>query len=78
MITDYEAVVADLRIYLVGKRSFGQRELIIKLTELEAKHRVEEGLPEKALRMYGNEIHEAITQPPASESAEREPAVVRG
>lgn len=63
-LVDWHGVVLDLRAYLVGKdgNSFGQRELVQLLTELEVKHAQVEGLPERALRLYGEQLQEALNQ----------------
>lgn len=84
-MVDWEAVVADLRAFLVarhldGHNSFGYRELTDLLQELQVKHRLEEGLPEKALRVYGSALREALVKntPPdttEADAAEAEMAV---
>lgn len=71
MLVDYEAVLLDLKRHLATKPHHGQRELAVVIAQLEVKNRVEEGMPDRALRLYGLEFfEEAITssrQPPSTE-----------
>lgn len=60
MVTDWEAVVADLKRQLQTKDSHGRRELLTRLGELEAKHRLDEGLVERALRVSGAKLSEEL------------------
>lgn len=56
MRVDHEAVLQDLKKHLQSKDSHGRRELLQTIGELEAKHGVEEGTVERALRVAGNTI----------------------
>jgi hypothetical protein len=58
MLVDTERVLLDLKRHLATKPHHGQRELALVIAELEAKHQIEEGLPERALRLYGMEFFE--------------------
>lgn len=60
MLVDHEEVLLRLKEHIVGKNSHGQRDLLGVLTRLEVECRVPEGLPEKALRLYGEELHEVL------------------
>lgn len=60
MLTDYEAVVRDLKIHLEQKDSHGRRELHTVIGELEAKHAVLEGVTERALRIAGAKLSEQL------------------
>lgn len=62
MLIDCEQVLLDLKQHLLAKHSHGQRDLIGLIAQLEVKHRVEEGLPERAIRLYGTELQEALTR----------------
>lgn len=53
MLTDFEAVVADLESYIHTKPSHGQRDLLLKLAELRVAHRVPEGRLDGTLRQMG-------------------------
>jgi hypothetical protein len=72
VIVDYEAVVADLELFMLEKdgNSFGLRELQDKLHELRVKHRVPEGFVEKALRLYDEELLAALRQRPNTSAVE--------
>lgn len=57
MLIDYEAVVNALEEHFLSEHSHGQRRLLQKLAELRVEHRIhDEGLPQKALRLYGAEL----------------------
>lgn len=64
-LVDWEAVVLDLEDYIADKNSHGQRDLLAKLAELRSRHRQIEGLAEKALRLYGEELIEVLKPRPA-------------
>lgn len=66
MVVDHEAVLADLEAHIQAKGSWGRRELIEYLAAARARHRVPEGLPEKALRLYGPQLIEVLRQRPAT------------
>jgi hypothetical protein len=63
MLVDWEAVVLDLRKYMLEKpgNSYGHAELSAKLDALTIQHRQVEGLPEKALRLYGSDLADALS-----------------
>lgn len=60
MLIDYERVVLRLRQEMVGRQGIGADGLLALIGRLEAECAVEEGLPERALRLYGSEIFELI------------------
>lgn len=64
-LLDYEGIVLDLERHFLTKNSFGQRELLALVAQLRVDHRQVEGLPEKALRLYGSDLAEAVKQSPA-------------
>lgn len=68
MLVDYEALLLDLKAAVIAKNSHGQRDLLGLIARLEVEHRVEEGLPERAIRLYGQDLQEALT------GSSREPA----
>jgi hypothetical protein len=70
VIVDHEAVLADLEAHLQSKGSWGRRELIEYLSEARARHRVPEGLSEKALRLYGPQLIEVLRGRPATPDSE--------
>ncbi|MET0604176.1 MAG: hypothetical protein ABW167_19485 [Baekduia sp.] len=63
MLVDYEKVARDLKAYIAGKGSHGQRDLLAEIGRLEAAHKLEEGLPEMALRLYGVVFSDALLRP---------------
>ncbi len=75
-LVDWEAVVLDLEAHVMSRNSHGQRDLLRVLTELKIRHRQVEGLPEKALRLYGPELAEALDRGPAGGEHEGSPAMV--
>jgi hypothetical protein len=60
MLVDYEAVLLDLKAVLAQKKSHGGDALLLEIARLEQQHRSVEGLPEKALRLYGPELADAL------------------
>lgn len=72
MLVDYEAVVLDLEEYIQGKdgRSFGERELTDVIRGLRVRHRVQEGLPERALRLLGPDLIDVLSHRPAAPDSE--------
>lgn len=60
MLTDYAAVVRDLKVHLESKDSHGRRELHTVIGELEAKHSLKEGTIERALRVYGANLSDEL------------------
>lgn len=84
-MVDWQGVVADIRAHLVakhadGSNSFGYRELTDLLQELEVRHRLVEGLPEKALRVYGSALQEVLIKnhPPDAATADSAEAEMVG
>jgi hypothetical protein len=63
MLVDYERVVALLKRHATSKGSHGQRELLEVIARLEAECMIEEGLPEKALRLYGVVLSDDLLRP---------------
>lgn len=60
MLVDYERVVLRLKQHIGTKSHHGQRELLALIAGLEGECALEEGLPEKALRLYGVELFETV------------------
>lgn len=60
MLTDHERVLLKLKAHVASKKSHGQRDLLATIAALEAECAVEEGLPEKALRLFGNRLSEDL------------------
>ncbi len=73
MLVDHERVLLDLKREIAEKSHHGQRDLFALIGELEARHAIEEGLPEKAMRLYGLAFFEEAIKAPGSER-ERVPA----
>ena len=69
MLVDYERVVQALKEYVCTKGSHGQRELLAEISRLEAACTLEEGLPEKALRLYGVVLSDALLRPALGDPA---------
>jgi hypothetical protein len=71
-LVDWEAVILDLEEFIETKdgRSFGQRELTDLLRGLRVRHRIQEGLPERALRLYGPDLIDALRREPATPDSE--------
>lgn len=59
-LVDWEAVVLDFEEYVRTRNSHGQRDLLAVLADLRVRHRQVEGLPVKALRLYGSELEEVL------------------
>lgn len=53
MLVDYERVVQRLRQEMVERQGIGRDGLYALIARLEVECAVEEGLPERALRLYG-------------------------
>lgn len=68
---DWESVVLDVVARLRTKNSHGQRELTDFITDSITAHRLPEGLPERALRVYGPELADVLSQKATSRSPER-------
>lgn len=58
MLVDCERVLLEVKRYIATKPHHGQRELSAVINSLEAEHSIEEGLPERTLRLYGLEFFE--------------------
>jgi hypothetical protein len=69
MLVDVERVLLDLKRHIAGKSHHGQRELLSAIAQLEVAHRIEESLPERALRLYGWAFFEEAIRMPGSEQA---------
>lgn len=65
MLVDFERVLLDLKTVLAAKKSHGGDSLLAEIARLEARHRCEEGLPEKALRLYGESLRDALLPAPS-------------
>lgn len=61
---DYEAAWVDLSEFIATtKPGYGQQELLTKMAELAAKHRLPEHFVHTVLRLYGGEVHLSIDTP---------------
>lgn len=61
---DYEAAWVDLSEFIATTKSgYGQQELMAKMAELAAKHRLPEHFVHTVLRLYGGEVHLSINTP---------------
>lgn len=61
MLVDYERAWLALKAATLGKQGIGVGTLHALMAELEIKNRVEEGLPERALRLYGVALAQDLT-----------------
>lgn len=75
-LVDWEAVVLDLEAHVRSRNSHGQRDLLATLADLKIRHRQIEGLPEKALRLYGPELAEVLDRRPTDAEHEGSDAMV--
>jgi hypothetical protein len=80
MLVDSEHVLLELESYIASRSSHGRNDLLLKITELKTAHTVTEGLPEKAIRLFGTQLSEDLirTHPgkaPADEDSDRAPAM---
>src|SRR3954469_8142772 len=73
VLVDHERVVLDLKRAIVAKKSHGQRDLLALIAQLEVQHQLEEGVPERALRLYGVVFSDDLLRPSLSD-----PRVGRG
>lgn len=73
MLVDWEKVCLELEAIFASKKSHGQSDLLLAVAELKADYRIPEGMPEQALRQYGNEIGAAIHRGEAPRPAEAAP-----
>lgn len=60
MLVDYEQAWLDLKELISSKRSHGADTLLVEMARMEIACKTLEGLPEKALRLYGQELAEAL------------------
>lgn len=60
MLVDYESAWHDLKKVINSKKSHGGAALLVEMARCEITHGVTEGLPEKALRLYGEELYQAL------------------
>lgn len=63
MLVDAERVLLDLKRHIASKSHHGQRDLLAEIARLEVQNQLEEGLPERALRLYGVKFAEDLTRP---------------
>jgi hypothetical protein len=63
VLVDYEKVVLSLKAFVSAKPSHGREGLLAEISRLEAENALEEGLPEKALRLYGVVLTDALLRP---------------
>lgn len=63
MLVDCERVLLLLKQHIASKNSHGQRDLLAEIARLEVECRVDEGLPEKALRLYGVVFSDDLLRP---------------
>jgi hypothetical protein len=61
MLVDYERAWLELKAATLGKQGIGVGTLHSLMAELEISNRVEEGLPERALRLYGVLLGQDLT-----------------
>lgn len=65
MLVDNEAVLLGLKAVLMEKKSHGRDTLLAEIARLEVQHRIEEGVPERALRLYGVVLSDDLLSPTA-------------
>lgn len=63
MLVDFEAVLLDLKRAILAKNSHGQRDLLAVISRLEVEHQLDEGTPERALRLYGVVLSDDLLRP---------------
>lgn len=68
MLVDFEAVLLGLKQEILSKKSHGQRDLLAAISRLEVEHRLEEGTPERALRLFGVVLSDDLLRPALSEA----------
>lgn len=74
MLVDHERVLLDLKQEIAQKSHHGQRDLLALVATLEAKHRLDEGLPERMLRLYGVQVGSDFLKDGSSSERGRVPA----
>jgi hypothetical protein len=63
VLVDHEAAWLALKAAVAQKSHHGQRDLLAEMARLEVAHALVEGLPEKALRLYGVDLSEDLLRP---------------
>jgi hypothetical protein len=77
VLVDHERLLLRLKEYIAGREGHGSRTLLAEISRLETECQVEEGLPEKAFRLYGVALaHDLITS--GTESAPQSPQASAG
>jgi hypothetical protein len=67
MLIDHERVLLDLKRSIAAKSHHGQRDLLAEIARLEVENVVEEGVPERALRLYGVALSSDLIRPSSLE-----------
>lgn len=67
-LVDYERAWGQLAALISGKPHHGARDLALEMARLVAVNSVEESLPERALRLYGWQLHEDLRAAARQES----------
>lgn len=67
MLVDHERVLLELKQHIGSKSHHGQRDLLAEIARLEVANAVEEGVPERALRLYGVVFSDDLLRPPSSD-----------
>lgn len=67
MLIDHERVLLDLKRIIAAKSHHGQRDLLAEISRLEVENVVEEGVPERALRLFGVVLSDDLLRPPSQE-----------
>jgi hypothetical protein len=67
MLVDNERVLLELKRHVASKSHHGQRDLLAEIARLETRNQLEEGLPERALRLYGVGFSEDLLRPSSVE-----------
>lgn len=63
MLVDYERVVLAIKREVASKKSHGGAALLAAIAQFEVDCIVEEGLPERALRLYGVALSDDLITP---------------
>lgn len=63
MLVDAERVLLELKGYVASKSHHGQRDLLAEIARLEVSNQLAEGLPERALRLYGASFQKDLIRP---------------
>lgn len=67
MLVDHEKAWQRFKAVVASKSSHGQKDLLAEMSRIEVECGVEEGLPEKALRLYGIVISDDLLKPSQSD-----------